>query len=105
MSEISEQVVVWSERSRFGDIRQFSYNKTKNQITLFGHNVSCYQWTSGHNNEMLSVDPDGGPNIMVRSVMPIPPTGEMVIIEKVLSASKNSKTKVFTAVFLVKSYT
>lgn len=106
MSEIisSVQPIVWNERSRFSDIRHFEYDKTQKQLKLVGHNVLSYQWTPGRSpNEMLSVDPDGGPNIEVHSIMTIPPTGELVRIEKIVSVSKDSKTKVFTAVFRVQS--
>jgi hypothetical protein len=60
---------MYTSKSRYGNKRQFIL--LKNQILVKCYDTLYYTMTTNRIGEVISVDPDGGPNIFVDKVITI----------------------------------
>ena len=59
-------MIQWTEKSRFGGLRTYIYDAEKSEIHIHCDDVLCVSYSSGQRrDEIVSVDPDGGPCIRV----------------------------------------
>jgi glutamine synthetase len=72
----------WTDKSRHNSLREYEISETT--LTVKCRNVSYYSFTE--NNEIRSVDPDGGPYLAIGTVV-----GKKWIIKRIVSHKKKRR--------------
>ncbi len=85
-------MICWSDKSRYGDSRDFSFNEDSGLLEVVCYNTLYYSWSESRNKDVVSVDPDGGPYMGERGKLY---TGNnVIVIDKILDNEYNGKCKV-----------
>jgi hypothetical protein len=81
----------WTSKSRYGDLRHFTYDENKQEIRMKCDRVLYVSYSDGKDKEIRSVDPDGGPYLGVGGTITREPSGPTYRILRILSCSQPGK--------------
>jgi hypothetical protein len=78
----------WISKSRYGDVRTFIYDAEKQEICMSCKDVCYTSYSTGQKNEVVAIDPDGGPYLGVGGFIYTEPSGPIFRILRILFHSQ-----------------
>jgi hypothetical protein len=86
-----DKPIEWINTSRLNTIR--SYNLSNDKLTVICHEVSSYSFSFDEENNVVSLDPNGGPYFKIRDIVSY--QNNKWIIQQIVSHIKKNNYAVF----------
>lgn len=84
-------MICWSDKSRYGDDRKFSFDDHTGILEVVCYNSLYYSFNLGKDQKVVSVDPDGGPYMGICSKLFV--ENNVIVIDEILENEYNKKSK------------
>lgn len=80
----------WTEKSEFDTLREFCYRPDKRKLLIKMYDVKHFHCDTGRHEELVRVDPEGGPSVYLGMVWQIPNENIFVRVQQINSVVDKS---------------